>query len=108
MRPRAYLTAPSPAFPPRQEPAAALRALAALLCVAGITHLYGSACARYGVLSVSGGLTVWTNGRVLWWRVGGEQATWPAADPDGAARQLTAHAVGLEPLRFLRLAPERC
>ena len=53
MRPPPYLTAPGPAFPPRQRPAAALRALAAQLRAAGITRLYGSACALFGVLSIS-------------------------------------------------------
>jgi hypothetical protein len=28
-------------------------------------------------------------GRRLWWDRDGSQATWPAADPDGAARILT-------------------
>ena len=47
----------------------------------------------FGVLSVTGGLTVWTNGRLLWWQAGGNQETWPAADPQGAARALTALAI---------------
>ena len=84
MSPPPYLTAPRPN--PRQQPAAALRALAAYLRAAGITQLYGSACALFGVLSVASGLTVWTNGRLLWWQTGGNQQTWPATDPQGAAR----------------------
>ena len=92
MRSPPYLTAPSPAFPPRQQPAAALRALAGQLRISGITRLYGTACTLFGVLSVTGGLTVWTNGRLLWWQAGGNQETWPAADPQGAARTLTALA----------------
>ena len=83
--PPPYLTAPSPAFRPRQQPAAALHALASQLRTAGITRLYGTACTLFGVLSVTGGLTVWTNGRMLWWQAGGNQETWPAADPQGAA-----------------------
>ncbi|HWG62441.1 MAG TPA: hypothetical protein VG253_12085 [Streptosporangiaceae bacterium] len=85
MRPPPYLTAPGP---PRQRPAAALAALADQLRAAGITRLYGSACALFGVLSVSYGLTVWTNGRVFWWRRDDEEIRWPAADPGGAARLL--------------------
>lgn len=92
MRPPPYLTAPGPN--PRQRPAAALRALAAQLRAQGITQLYGSACALLGVLSVAYGLTVWTNGRLLWWQTGSNEATWPAADPEGAARALTALATG--------------
>jgi hypothetical protein len=41
-----------------------------------------------GLLSIASGLTVWTDGRRLWWDRDGDQATWPAADPDGAARIL--------------------
>jgi hypothetical protein len=97
MRPPPYLTAPGPAFPPRQRPAAALRALAAQLRAAGITRLYGSACTLFGVLSITYGLTVWTNGRLLWWQTGNDQETWPAADPQGAARALTALTTGQPP-----------
>jgi hypothetical protein len=85
MRSPPYLTAPGS---PRLRPAAALGALAAQLRAAGITRLYGSACALLGVLSVSYGLTVWTNGRVFWWRRDDEEIRWPAADPGGAARLL--------------------
>jgi hypothetical protein len=77
-----------PGAPPRQRPAAALRALAAQLRTAGLTRVYGSACALVGVLSVSYGLTVWTDGRVFWWRREDQEIRWPAADPGGAARQL--------------------
>jgi hypothetical protein len=85
MRPPPYLTAPGP---PRQQPAAALGALAAQLRAAGITRLYGTACALFGVLSITYGLTVWTNGRLFWWQRDDEEIRWPAADPGGAARQL--------------------
>jgi len=95
MKPPPYLAAPAPN--PRQRPAAALRALAAQLRVVGITRLYGSACALFGVLSVAYGLTVWTNGRLLWWQTGDDQETWPAADPQGAARLLATLATGPSP-----------
>ncbi len=85
----AYLTVPGPGQP---GPAAALRVLAAQLRAAGITRLYGAACTRYGVLSVTTGLSVWTNGRVLWWQTENDEAAWPAADPQGAVRQLTTLA----------------
>jgi hypothetical protein len=70
-------------------PVLALRALAEQLQLQGVTPLYGYACERLGVLSLPH-VSVWTNGRVLWWRVGSQQTTWPAADPDGAARILCA------------------
>ena len=49
---------------------------------------YGAACDRLGVLSLPA-VTVWTNGRVLWWRAGQGETTWPAADAPAAARLLT-------------------
>jgi len=94
--PPAYLTATA-SVPPPQPPSEALRALARQLRAAGVTRLYAAACARYGVLSVAYGLTVWTNGRLLWWQTGNDQETWPAADPQGAARALTALATAPSP-----------
>jgi hypothetical protein len=87
----AYLTAPGP-NPGQRGPAAALRALADQLQSAGFTRLYAVACVRFGVLSVSEGLTVWTNGCLLWWRADGEQIAWPAADTEGAAARLAGQA----------------
>jgi hypothetical protein len=82
---------PSPVgFPPRQSPNEALYALAGHLREQGITSLYGCACDRFGVLSVSAGVSVWTNGRVLWWHTADGETTWPAADPEGAVRILSS------------------
>jgi hypothetical protein len=69
-----------------------MRALADLLNANGITRLYGAACTMLGVLSIAYGLTVWTDGRRLWWYRDGDQTTWPATDPDGAVRILAALA----------------
>lgn len=41
-----------------------------------------------GVLSTPSA-SVWTNGRVFWWATADGEETWPAADAEGAARQLT-------------------
>jgi hypothetical protein len=83
-----------PAPPPRQSPAQALHALAGQLRQRGITSLYGNACDQLGVLSLPG-VSVWTNGRILWWRTSnGTQTTWPAADPEGAARLLATPTTG--------------
>jgi hypothetical protein len=102
MRYPQYLTIPWPEpFQPRRRPAVALRALAGQLQQRGITSLYGYACDRIGVLSLPA-VSVWTNGRVLWWRADGEENGWPAADPEGAADQLTGLAAtpgGLAPPR---------
>ncbi len=83
----AYLTAPVGYRRSSQRPSLVLHALAAQLRERGITGLYGAACARFGVLSLPG-VSVWTNGRVLWWQAEGEDTTWPAADPTGAAQRL--------------------
>ncbi len=82
----AFLTAPV-GVPPRQPPAWALHTLAAQLRARGIRDLYGASDRRLGVLSLPG-VSVWSNGRVLWWRAGDEATTWPAADAPGAARRL--------------------
>ncbi len=50
--------------------------------------MYVASCRLLGVLSVAYGITVWSNGRVLWWRTGQDETTWPAADAPGAARLL--------------------
>jgi hypothetical protein len=76
-----------PGPPPRQRPADALHALASQLRQLGITSLYGNACDRFGVLSLPT-INVWTNGRVLWWRTGDDETTWPAADLPGAVKRL--------------------
>jgi hypothetical protein len=84
------MTGPRP--PGHLRPANVVRALADLLRADGITRVYGNACTMLGVLSIACGLTVWTDGRRLWWDRDGHQTTWPAADPDGAARLLAALA----------------
>jgi hypothetical protein len=78
--------------PRRLRPANVLRTLADLLRARGITRLYGSACIRLGVLSVAYGLSVWCDGRQLWWHRDGQRTTWPARDPEGAARLLAGLA----------------
>jgi hypothetical protein len=72
-------------FPPRQRPAEALDALAAQLRARGIGPLYGASCRLFGMLSLPGA-SVWTNGRLLWWRSADGEITWPAADAPGVAR----------------------
>lgn len=83
----AYLTAPMGYRRAQNRPSLVLHALAAQLRERGIRDLYGADCARFGVLSLPA-VSVWTNGRVLWWRSGDDGTTWPAADPDGAAARL--------------------
>jgi hypothetical protein len=69
-----------------------LRELATLLRSYGLDRLYWSACTVCGVLSLSC-VTVWLcDGRFLTWRHDTADIRWPAADTEGAARQLAALA----------------
>lgn len=85
---------PRPALPGtgRATPAAAADTLARHLTARGIARIYTAACDRYALVSVAAGLTVWTNGRVLWWDHPRQPGTWPAADPVPAAARLAALA----------------
>jgi hypothetical protein len=95
---------PSPSrFPPPAppgsgpaSPAVVAAALAGLLARHGLTRIYTAACPLFAVISVAG-LTIWTNGLVLWWTVRGQPGTWPAADPDGAAAHLAQVAASTHP-----------
>ena len=85
MTPPHLLPAP-PGFPPRQRPAEALAALAGQLTGPGRFYIYSDGV--LGVLSLPA-VSVWTNGRVFWWRTKDNEMTWPAADVPGAARRLS-------------------
>ena len=74
---------PGPGHP---SPAHAAADLARALTRHGITGIYTAATAQFAVISVTAGLTAWTNGRVLWFTRDGKRETWPAADPAAAAR----------------------
>lgn len=72
----------------RGHPGAILGDLEAALRRRGVGGLYGTAAGGYGVLSVGPGLSVWCDGRVLWWIRGGKRTSWAAADTEGAAGAL--------------------
>lgn len=76
----------------RTSPASVVRALAEMLRQRGITRIYSAACPVFGVVSISTGLTAWTNGRLLVWRYGGVSHAYPAADVEGAAERLATLA----------------
>ncbi len=88
MTPAHLLPAPV-GFPPRQRPAEALEALARE--ISGPGRFYICSDGVLGVLSLPA-VSVWSNGRVLWWQDGDGGITWPAADAPGAARQLAGHS----------------
>jgi hypothetical protein len=74
------------------RPADVLRELVTLLLSYGLDRLYWSACAACGVLSLPS-VTVWLyDGRFLTWRHDSAEIRWPAADTEGAARQLATLA----------------
>jgi hypothetical protein len=88
---------PAP-FPPGPGPAAASPAavageLARHLGGHGITGIYTTATAKFAVISVATGLTVWTNGHQLWCTQHGQRHTWPAADLAAAAARIAALAL---------------
>jgi hypothetical protein len=72
------------------SPARIAAVLAALLARHGLTRIYVAACSVIAVISVSYGLTAWTNGRLLWFTRAGQRETWPAADTQAAAARLAS------------------
>ena len=66
--------------------------MTALLARHSLTRIYVAACSVIAVISVSYGLTAWTNGRLLWFTRAGQRETWPAADTEAAAAHLAALA----------------
>ncbi len=84
-----------PSLPPPPDAAAPGRAAAALtaaLNARGITGIITAAAQKFAVISVTAGLTVWTDGSRYWCTYAGQRRTWPAADPETAAGQLAALA----------------
>src|SRR5712691_2785624 len=77
---------------PPASPASIAAAVAAMLARHGVTRIYTAACQVIAVISVSAGLTAWTNGRLLWITRDGQRETWPAADTRAAAARLAALA----------------
>ena len=91
----AHLIPVPPGVPPRQRPAEALSALARQIPEPG-TRFYLCADRLLGVLSLPA-VSVWSNGRVLWWQDGGGGTAWPAADAPGAARRLAELSAAPDP-----------
>ena len=83
--------APTPGGNGFPAPARAAADLAGFLARYDL-RVYTASCRLLAVISVIGELTVWTDGRVLWWRQAGRATAWPAADPAGAAARLAQAA----------------
>jgi len=86
----------------RMSPASVVRALDQMLRQRGMTRVYGAACTVFGVISVSPGLTVWTNGRLLLWHFNGVPDAYPAADVEAAAERLATLATSAADLHTSR------
>jgi hypothetical protein len=71
--------------PPGASPAATATALARALTSRGIAGIYTATADRVGLVSITAGVTAWTNGHQMWCTHGGRHYTWPAADIDAAA-----------------------
>ena len=87
---------PAP-FPPGPGPAAAspaavAAALARHLAGHGLSGIYTAATYKFAVISVTTGLTVWTNGQQLWCTQHGQRHTWPAADLAASSARIAALA----------------
>ena len=87
---------PPDPFPPHgagyASPARVATDLARQLARHGITGIYTAVSEKFAVISVTAGLTVWTNGRQLWCTCDGQRYTWPAADIEAAATRLAVLA----------------
>lgn len=92
MHPPAPFPRPAPPGTAPASPGHLAATIARLLAGHGLTRIYTAACHLYAVISVTIGLTVWTNGGQLWWDHHGQPRTWPAADPEGAAAHLATLA----------------
>ena len=86
---------PFPPPPPGAGPVSPARVAANLtraLARHGITGIYTATAEKFAVISVTAGLTVWTNGRQLWCTHHGQRHTWAATDTETAAARLAALA----------------
>ena len=86
---------PFPPPPPAAGPASPARVAAALtraLARHGITGIYTAASEKFAVISVTVGLTVWTNGHHIWCTHDSQRHNWPATDTETAATRLAVLA----------------
>jgi hypothetical protein len=80
-----YPPVPFPPPPPGASPAATAAILTRALGVRGITGIYTATAAQVAVVSVTAGVTVWTNGHQIWCNCSGHHYIWVAVDIDTAA-----------------------
>jgi len=78
--------------PPPASPASVADTLVRHLTAHGLTGIYTATTDKVAIISVTTGLTVWTDGRLLWYDHGGQRHTWPAARTGTAATTIAALA----------------
>jgi hypothetical protein len=78
--------------PAAASPAAVAAALARQLAGHGSTGVYTAATIKFAVISVTVGLTIWTDGRTLWCTQAGQRRTWPAAGLQVTAAEIAVMA----------------
>jgi hypothetical protein len=83
--------------PMSAPPARTAQALTRQLAQHGLTGIYTAATAKFAVISVATGLTVWTDGHQFWCTHAGQRRTWPAAEPARAAADLATLATSPPP-----------
>jgi hypothetical protein len=79
---------PFPPPPPGVSPAQVAADLTRVLAQHGITGIYTATAAKFALISVTAGLTVWTNGHQLWCTHHGQRQSWAAADIETAAARI--------------------
>ncbi len=88
---------PPDSFPPPPSagnpgPGRVAASLAGALARHGITGIYTASAEKFAVISVTATLTIWTNGRHIWYTRDGQRRTWPATDIEAAATRLATLA----------------
>jgi len=92
MQPPAPFPMPGPSGTERDGPARVAADLTHYLAQHGVTRVYTTASDQYAVISVNTGLTVWTNGQLIWCMVHGQRYTWAAGNAETAAARIAALA----------------
>jgi hypothetical protein len=83
---------PPPAARRESQPRPRRRQFGHALARHGITGIYTASAEKFAVISVTAALTVWTNGRHIWYTHDGQRRTWPATRIEAAATRLATLA----------------
>jgi hypothetical protein len=96
MQPPAPFPPPGPAGAGEDRPDRTAAALTLQLERHGISRVYTATSGPYAVISVNAGLTVWTNGPLIWCMVQGQRYTWGASEIETAAARIAALAASVQ------------